>query len=478
MFHLLRGPAASFFILCASANPIWAQSNEDLRATLFDPVDVVLKQANEARANILAPRSYAKAAEAYLSAEEKLKDGKGIDSIRKDLFKAEKALSKATDATALAKVTFAKALEARADAQQASAKDYAPEAWLEAEQQLADAAVRLEKGSVKSAKTRGDDAEALYRDAELAAIKANYLDETRRLIAQAKDEKVGKIAPETLGDAAALLAEAEQALVDDRYDTDRPRSLASDAKYQALHAMYLAKTLRPVDDEDVSLERYALAAEKPLEEIATALDQVPRFERGYDPVMEDIIRSIGDLQSQANENTDRGYQIIALEEEIAALEQKLGIQSKRLEEQEAQRRRFKKLEGLFTTAQADVLTQGSSLLIRLVGLSFATGSSEITPENFDLLAQVQDAIALYPEMAVIVEGHTDSFGSDEKNLELSQERADALRTYLLANTQGLSSFAISAIGYGEARPVANNETKEGRAKNRRIDLVLQPAADQ
>ncbi|MEM7569255.1 MAG: OmpA family protein, partial [Pseudomonadota bacterium] len=132
---------------------------------------------------------------------------------------------------------------------------------------------------------------------------------------------------------------------------------------------------------------------------------------------------------------------------------------------------------LFTTAEAEVLTQGSSFLIRLTGLNFATGRADIGEENFALLGKVQEAITLYPEMAVIVEGHTDSFGSDAKNLSLSQERADALRTYLLGNMERLSSFAISAIGYGEARPVANNETKEGRAKNRRIDLVLQPAAE-
>ncbi|MEM7568309.1 MAG: hypothetical protein AAF337_00800, partial [Pseudomonadota bacterium] len=307
-----------------------------MRATLFDPVDAVLKEANAARANILAPRSYAKAAGAYRSAEEKLREGKGIESIRKDLFKAEQALSLATQATKRAQEMFAPALEARADAAEASAKDYAPEAWLAAERELAEAASKLERGSEKSAAQRGEAARGLYRDAELAAIKANYLDETRRLIAQAQEEKVGKIAPQTLGDAVALLAEAEQALVDDRYDTDRPRSLASDAKYQALHAMYLAKTLRPIDDEDQTLESFALSAEKPLETIATALDQVPRFERGYGPVLEDIIRAIGDLQSQANENTDRGYRILALEEDIAALENKLGIQSKRLEEQEAE----------------------------------------------------------------------------------------------------------------------------------------------
>ncbi|MEM9288397.1 MAG: OmpA family protein [Pseudomonadota bacterium] len=474
MYHLLRVIALGV-CLCVSGVAL-AQNNADLRATLFDPVDAVLKEANQAQANILAPKSYAKAAEAYLSAEKKLDAGRSIDSIRKDLEKAKTALTEATAATQVAKVTFAAALEARADAIKADAERYAPENWKEAEVQLAEAAQKLEAGREKSAQERGEEARALYRSAELSAIKANYLDETRRLIAQARENKVQKLVPQTLGKAESLLQEAEQALSEDRYDTDRPRQLAADAKYEAAHAIYLAQILGPIMEEERSLEDYALAAEAPLQTIATALDQVPRFDKGAAPIVEDIVRAIGDLQSQANENTDRGYQIISLEEDIADLERQLGIQSERLEAQEAERLRFKKLQGLFTTADAEVLTQGNAMLIRLTSLSFETGSAKITPDNYALLVKVQQAIALYPQMAVIVEGHTDSFGSDDKNLALSQERADALRTYLLANTDGMSAFGITAIGYGEARPVANNETKEGRAKNRRIDLVLQPAA--
>ncbi len=73
-----------------------------------------------------------------------------------------------------------------------------------------------------------------------------------------------------------------------------------------------------------------------------------------------------------------------------------------------------------------------------------------------------------------MEGHTDAFGSDETNLMLSQERADAVRKYLLANMRDLSREDVGAVGFGESRPVANNETAEGRAKNRRIDVVIRP----
>jgi outer membrane protein OmpA-like peptidoglycan-associated protein len=72
-----------------------------------------------------------------------------------------------------------------------------------------------------------------------------------------------------------------------------------------------------------------------------------------------------------------------------------------------------------------------------------------------------------------VEGHTDSYGSDASNLNLSQERADAVKAYLLAN-MSMDPSRIEAIGYGESKPIANNETAEGRAKNRRIEIVIHP----
>ena len=74
---------------------------------------------------------------------------------------------------------------------------------------------------------------------------------------------------------------------------------------------------------------------------------------------------------------------------------------------------------------------------------------------------------------VTIEGHTDSYGGDQLNMQLSTDRAAAVKQYLLAN-MGIEPYRIQAVGYGEDRPIANNETAEGRAKNRRIDIVISP----
>jgi outer membrane protein OmpA-like peptidoglycan-associated protein len=115
----------------------------------------------------------------------------------------------------------------------------------------------------------------------------------------------------------------------------------------------------------------------------------------------------------------------------------------------------------------------NDLLIRMVGLNFDVGKSTIKPDYFTLLTKVQDAIKTFPGCSVTVEGHTDALGSDEINRKISQDRADAVRQYLLAN-MSVPASRFDSVGFGETKPIASNETDEGRTKNRRIDLVIRP----
>ena len=109
----------------------------------------------------------------------------------------------------------------------------------------------------------------------------------------------------------------------------------------------------------------------------------------------------------------------------------------------------------------------------MFGLSFEIGQAALTSEHEALLADLRRALSEYPESVVVIEGHTDDYGSDAENLALSEQRAAAVQEYLLARTP-ISPANLSARGYGEAQPVANNETEDGRRHNRRIDVVISP----
>jgi outer membrane protein OmpA-like peptidoglycan-associated protein len=148
----------------------------------------------------------------------------------------------------------------------------------------------------------------------------------------------------------------------------------------------------------------------------------------------------------------------------------------RLREREQMEQRFREAQALFSPEEGEVLTSGDKLVVRLHGFTFPVGSAEIRPEDYSLLTKVQRVLREFPDTPVMIEGHTDSQGNDDLNQSLSQRRAIAVREYLLAN-MALSADRITAVGFGESRPVASNQTAEGRAQNRRIDVVLSLSAD-
>lgn len=94
------------------------------------------------------------------------------------------------------------------------------------------------------------------------------------------------------------------------------------------------------------------------------------------------------------------------------LEERLGLQSERLKNQELQRQKFETIERMFDSNEAIVLKQGNNVLIRMAGLNFKSGKSNIDTPYFSLLKKVQRAINVYPYAKVIIEGHTDAFGGD------------------------------------------------------------------
>lgn len=109
-------------------------------------------------------------------------------------------------------------------------------------------------------------------------------------------------------------------------------------------------------------------------------------------------------------------------------------------------------------------------------LIFRSNEAVLMPGAETQLDRLVEALASTPDRNVLVEGYTDSQGSAEHNLDLSQRRADAVRNYLMR--RGYAAHRVQAHGIGEASPIADNATSEGRANNRRVEIVLEYAAKQ
>jgi outer membrane protein OmpA-like peptidoglycan-associated protein len=110
------------------------------------------------------------------------------------------------------------------------------------------------------------------------------------------------------------------------------------------------------------------------------------------------------------------------------------------------------------------------LVLTLGDVLFETGKAALRPGALQNLYPLVTFLQKYPERRVVIEGYTDSVGSDAYNLDLSERRADAVRDFLLHN--GVNPAQLTTRGYGKASPVASNATAEGRQQNRRVELII------
>ena len=106
----------------------------------------------------------------------------------------------------------------------------------------------------------------------------------------------------------------------------------------------------------------------------------------------------------------------------------------------------------------------------LTDVNFKTGSAELTASSLPYLDTIAKSLSDYPELLLTITGHTDSDGTDEYNQALSDKRADSVKTYLV--NKGIADNKIISVGKGESEPIATNDTKEGKEKNRRVVFTL------
>jgi outer membrane protein OmpA-like peptidoglycan-associated protein len=119
--------------------------------------------------------------------------------------------------------------------------------------------------------------------------------------------------------------------------------------------------------------------------------------------------------------------------------------------------------------EKDLIDEG---IIRVHKVHFATGSSAITPESYDVLKQIAELLEKYPTLKIQVEGHTDNTGKRESNLKLSNDRAQAVLNFILETNPKLDQGRFSAVGFGPDRPISANETLNGKQMNRRVEFVV------
>lgn len=132
-----------------------------------------------------------------------------------------------------------------------------------------------------------------------------------------------------------------------------------------------------------------------------------------------------------------------------------------------------KLRAQLQGTGVSVTRNGDDLILNMPGnVTFKTASADLNSDFFKVLDSVSLVLKEYDKTLIDVEGHTDSDGSTEYNQQLSQNRANAVGSYL--ESHGVNSQRVVATGAGESRPIASNSTAAGKQQNRRVELKLQP----
>ena len=242
--------------------------------------------------------------------------------------------------------------------------------------------------------------------------------------------------------------------------------------------------------DDMNYEVALLGVEAQFQRVSGALGLKARFDTGFEQPAGEALEAIKERDARLEKNTDalaataasvhdKEVEVENLRAQIGSMEKRVGTLTdteKQLQQSlsvhRTQESTIREVEGMFTSDEGHVLREGSKVIVRLYGLTFPVGKNTIEPQFYNLLTKVQEAIKKFPKAEIMIEGHTDAAGTDEVNQKLSESRSLAVAEYLMAN-MGVE-IPVNSQGFGESRPLASNETPEGRAKNRRIDVVITP----
>ena len=298
---------------------------------------------------------------------------------------------------------------------------------------------------------------AKWAGADVSA--AESFDKASKLLAQAEAYKTRKAGSKPI---AMTAREAVQTAEDARLITlknqaearlDREREASASREATANAATANARA------EASDAERRRAAAEAQAER--TTLDAQIAAQRAADEAKA--------LAERTKLDADIAAQRAARDKEAAeAANQQAQKTAAEQSEREKQELRTKLTVQLNSILQTKDSARG--LIVNMSDVLFDTGKYSLKPGAREKLAKISGIVLAYPSLALEVEGHTDSVGSDDSNLQLSENRANSVRVFLIG--QGIVSSAIGAHGYGESQPVATNDTAAGRQQNRRVELIV------
>jgi outer membrane protein OmpA-like peptidoglycan-associated protein len=278
-----------------------------------------------------------------------------------------------------------------------------------------------------------------------------------------------KYAPEAMATANSDLQDAQN-LQDHKHDTKQAITYAREAVQASEDARII--TIRKEKAEDEAAQQAArVAAEQKAQQAQQEAAQAQQArEQAAQAQQEAAQRAQAEAAQRAQ--AEAAAAAAQAQAEKARRAQQQAEQSAQQAAQEAQQARERLKAQLSQVLQTRETARG--LIMEMPDVLFGFDKYNLKPDAREKLAKVSGILLAYPDLKVQVEGYTDNIGSDAYNQKLSEERADAVKDYLVS--QNVQQNNVSAEGFGKSDPVADNATASGRAKNRRVELVVSGAA--
>lgn len=432
-------------LLLVSAACAHEPAVQDLPATAL-PTDEVgkleaaLNQGLSEQLDVLAPTNYARAMESLKEAKEDIKDKDDAKDILREIAVGNAYLGKAKEFAKVSTDNLKEVVEARNLAMKEGAKDVYSDEFKKADDDLRDATKDIEDNDTAKAAKDRTEILAAYLDLEVRAIRHGNLNPVEAKIKSAKRDDADDWAPQSLAAAEKSLKDADNFIIANRHDTAKIKELSAKAMADADKLILINKEARngtKATGEQAALKLFAEREKVSAQQVALASTQ--------------------NQLNQAEAQKSAASAALANDQSFNA--------------------KFEEAQKLFSKDEAEVYRQGDNLVIRLKGLEFNNAKATLKGSNFPLLAKVNNVIGGMKASSVVVEGHTDSVGSKAQNEKLSEARAEAVKSYFESNPVAGETVKFSAMGYGFQKPIANNKTADGRAQNRRVDVIIstQPA---
>jgi len=424
---------------CSSSKRAELNSGSSPKAAVYEVV-VLINKAEKYQNDLLAFKAYMKGSEYLKRAQRALSRGSKKEVILDNAAIAKAYFQEAAEQSRARSATPFRILQARKASLQAGIRN---SETLTAALLKADKDLRNETDNFSETLDPDEFSEfqVEYFSLEIKAVQFRELDNVKKAIRKVTRKNAEDLAPSSLRMATLDLNEAENFIAQSPRNPGVHKKSVNKA---------VASSILLLDVMDVILN-----AKGTPEDIALKIVNQNR-------ALGILSKNVGALEK--NLKTTRSN-LSQTEGALKRQNEMLAKSSTQVRFQEAMEEAGKN----FSEDEASVYQQGNKLIFRLKKINFASGVAAIPSKSMPLLAKVNDIIRSLDAELVAVQGHTDSVGSADLNSKLSTKRANSVAIYLSSLAGG---YKIGYIGYGESRPIASNDTVEGRAINRRVDLVV------